>query len=67
MFFQNRDKADSVYYIGKGKIKEILNSIYHRNITLLIFDDDLSGSQIRVLEEMSGIRVIDRTTLIGDM
>ncbi len=64
MFFQNRDKADSVYYIGKGKIKEILNSIYHRNITLLIFDDDLSGSQIRVLEEMSGIRVIDRTTLI---
>lgn len=64
MFFQNRDKADSVYYIGKGKIKEILNSIYHRNITLLIFDDDLSGSQIRVLEEISGIRVIDRTTLI---
>lgn len=53
-----------MYYIGKGKIKEILNSIYHRNITLLIFDDDLSGSQIRVLEEMSGIRVIDRTTLI---
>lgn len=64
IFFQNRDKADSTYYIGKGKIKEILNSIYHKDIKLLIFDDDLSGSQIRVLEEMSGIRVIDRTTLI---
>lgn len=64
IFFQNRDKADSTYYIGKGKIKEILNLIYHKDIKLLIFDDDLSGSQIRVLEEMSGIRVIDRTTLI---
>lgn len=63
-FFQKRDKADSMYYIGKGKIKEIINSIYHRNIKLLIFDDDLSGSQIRALEEISGIRVIDRTTLI---
>lgn len=63
-FFQKRDKIDSMYYIGKGKIKEIINSIYHRNIKLLIFDDDLSGSQIRTLEEISGIRVIDRTTLI---
>lgn len=64
MFFQNRDRADSTYYIGKGKLKEILNSIYNKNVSVLIFDDDLSGSQIRIIESMSGIRVIDKTTLI---
>lgn len=63
-FFQNRDRADSTYYIGKGKLKEILNQIYNKNISVMIFDDDLSGSQIRIIEDMSGIRVIDRTTLI---
>lgn len=64
MFFQNRDRADSTYYIGKGKLKEILNSIYNKNVSVLIFDDNLSGSQIRIIESMSGIRVIDKTTLI---
>ncbi len=64
VFFQNRDRADSTYYIGKGKLKEVLNSIYNKDVSMIIFDDDLSGSQIRIIEEMSGIRVIDRTTLI---
>ncbi len=64
MFFQNRDKIDKAYYIGKGKLEEILNSTYHKNINVLIFDEDLSPSQVRNLEELSGIKVIDRTNLI---
>lgn len=64
MFFQNRDKIDKSYYIGKGKLQEILSSTYHKNISVLIFDEDLSPSQVRNLEEISGIKVIDRTNLV---
>lgn len=63
-FFQNRDKIDKAYYIGKGKLQEIINSTYHKNVNVLIFDEDLSPSQVRNLEELSGIKVIDRTNLI---
>ncbi len=64
MYFQNREKPDSSYYVGKGKLNEILTNSYHHNISVLIFDDDLTPSQIRNIEEYSGIKVIDRTNLI---
>lgn len=64
MFFQKREKIDKSYYIGKGKLQEILQLTYHKNVDVLIFDEDLSPSQIRNLEEFSGIKVIDRTNLI---
>jgi GTP-binding protein HflX len=62
--FQNRSKIDAVYYIGSGKVNEIatLRQTYRAN--LVIFDDELSGSQVRNLEEAIGTKVIDRTTLI---
>ncbi len=63
-FFQNRGKIDKSYYIGKGKLQEILSLTYHKNVSVLIFDEDLSPSQVRNLEEISGIKVIDRTNLI---
>lgn len=63
-FFQNRTKIDRAFYVGKGKIEEILQSIYYKNVSVLIFDDDLSPSQIKNLEMISGIKVIDRTNLI---
>jgi GTP-binding protein HflX len=62
--FQNRSKIDAAYYIGSGKVNEIatLRQTYRAN--LVIFDDELSGSQVRNLEEAIGTKVIDRTTLI---
>ena len=53
-FFQNRGKIDKSYYIGKGKLQEILSLTYHKNVSVLIFDEDLSPSQVRNLEEISG-------------
>lgn len=64
MFFQKRPKIDKAFYVGKGKIEEILQLTYHKNVHVLIFDDDLSPSQTRNLEMISGIKVIDRTNLI---
>ncbi|SFA76516.1 GTPase HflX [Clostridium frigidicarnis] len=65
--FQNRYKIDSAFYIGSGKVEEIamLAQAYRANV--VIFDDELSGSQVRNLEEAIGIKVIDRTTLILDI
>lgn len=61
---QKRHKIDTTYYIGSGKAEELilLKQLYNSN--LIIFDDELSGSQVRNLEELIGVKVIDRTTLI---
>ncbi|OFI04954.1 GTPase HflX [Clostridium acetireducens DSM 10703] len=61
---QKREKIDSVFYIGKGKVEEIalLRQYYGANV--IIFDDELSASQVRNLEEYIGCKIIDRTTLI---
>ncbi len=63
-FFQKRDKIDNKHYIGKGKLHEILRSIYHANVDILIFDEELSPSHVSNLEEISKIKVLDRTELI---
>lgn len=61
---QKKNKIDTAFYIGRGKVEELalLKQAYRAN--LIIFDDELSGSQVRNLEEMTGVKVIDRTTLI---
>lgn len=61
---QKRSSIDSAFYVGKGKVEEIalLRQTYGANI--VIFDDELSASQVRNLEENIGAKVIDRTTLI---
>ncbi|MFL0251752.1 GTPase HflX [Clostridium neuense] len=64
---QKRDKIDSAYYIGKGKVDEIALMRQVKRANVVIFDDELSGSQVRNLEENIGVKVIDRTTLILDI
>jgi GTP-binding protein HflX len=64
---QKKQTEDSAYYIGKGKIEELSLLCQARDVQLLIFDDELSGAQIRNIEEATGVRVIDRTTLILDI
>ena len=61
---QNRSKVDPAFFIGKGKVLEIASLRQSKHANLIIFDDELSGSQVRNLEAALGAKVIDRTTLI---
>lgn len=62
--FQNRSKPDNAFFVGSGKVDEIGMALQALKCNLVIFDDELSGSQVRNLEENLGVKVIDRTTLI---
>ncbi len=64
MIFQSRSKIDPAFYIGKGKVLEIASLRQIERANVIIFDDELSGSQVRNLEAAIGAKVIDRTTLI---
>src|SRR5690554_3741292 len=64
---QKRDKFDKTYYIGKGKLQELSYVRQRTDANLIIFDDELTGSQIRNLENFLGVKVIDRTALILDI
>ncbi|BCZ45226.1 GTPase HflX [Clostridium gelidum] len=62
--FQSRHKIDAAFFIGKGKVLEIAAMRQTERANVIIFDDELSGSQVRNLEAAIGAKVIDRTTLI---
>lgn len=64
---QKRDKIDPTYFIGKGKAIEIAKICELKKISLVIFDDELSPSQVKNLEKVIGTKVLDRTSLILDI
>lgn len=64
---QNLDKVNHAHYVGKGKIDEIKAFFEEADANLVIFNDELSPSQIRNLEEALACKVIDRTMLILDI
>ena len=64
---QSRDKPDPHSFLGGGKVEELKELIENEGCDLAIFDNDLSPSQARVLEETLGVRVLDRTGLILDI
>ena len=64
---QRLQHPDSRTYVGKGKLEEIKKYAQTKNIGLLIFDDELSGSQIGNIQEATGIKTIDRSDLILDI
>ncbi|MFU0801321.1 MAG: GTPase HflX [Xylanivirga thermophila] len=64
---QNRNKPDVATYIGKGKAEELSQAVKSFDAHLIICDDELSPAQIRNLEHITGIRVIDRTSVILDI
>ncbi len=64
---QNRQKPDSATYIGSGKAEELALVCQAMEIDLAILDDELTGAQQRNLENVLGVRVIDRTALILDI
>jgi GTP-binding protein HflX len=61
---QRRQHQDKNYCIGAGKLAELKSLIDHSGADIVIFDNDISGSQFNNLEKALGVEVIDRETLI---
>jgi GTPase len=66
-FVQKLAHPDSKTFIGKGKLEEIKSYIQGKDIRVVIFDDELSGSQITNIEKVLDCKTIDRSDLILDI
>jgi GTP-binding protein HflX len=66
-FYQKLSHPDSRTFIGKGKLQEVKEYVQSRNIDVVIFDDELNGSQITNIEKEVGVKTIDRSDLILDI
>ncbi len=66
-FTQRLDTANSVTFVGKGKLQEIKEYIEENEIGMAIFDDELSAKQIRNIEAELQVKILDRTSLILDI
>ena len=66
-FMQKLPKPDSKTFVGKGKVEEIKEYVVAKGVSLVIFDDELTGSQIGNLSDEIGVKVIDRSDLILDI
>lgn len=66
-FTQKLLHPDSKTFVGKGKLEEIKEYCQQRNIRVIIFDDELSGSQITNIENATDVKTIDRSDLILDI
>lgn len=64
---QKRQNPDGAFLIGKGKLDELKSEVQKKEADLVIFDEELTGAQIRNIEREIGVRVIDRTQLILDI
>lgn len=64
---QNRATIDVATYIGKGKVEEVRQMVETEEAEIVIFNDELSGAQIRNLEAALDCKVVDRTALILDI
>ncbi len=69
IFTQRCDSPNSTSFVGKGKLEEIAAYVTNEdnNISLVIFDDDLSPKQIAFIEKAVKVKVLDRTSLILDI
>ncbi len=64
---QPAERMNRATYLGKGKVEELIRLVKDMEADILVTDDELSGAQLRNLEDAAGIRVIDRTMLILDI
>lgn len=64
---QDRSSADPAFYVGKGKAEELHYFAEQNDIDILIFDDELSPTQLRNLERLINRKIIDRSGLILDI
>lgn len=66
-FIQKLEKPDIRTYVGKGKLEEIKAFVQEFNVDMVIFDDDLTPSQVRNLERELTVKIVDRSLLILDI
>jgi GTP-binding protein HflX len=67
-FVQRMDKPNGATFVGSGKLEDIKAYVKHMEVDMVVFDDELSPSQIRNLEkEFENVKILDRTTLILDI
>ena len=66
-FIQRLDKPHTNTYLGSGKLEELADYIKAEEISVAIFDDELSPSQLRNLEKILACKILDRTNLILDI
>ena len=66
-FLQKRDKPDGALFIGRGRAEELARECQALDADLCIMDEELTGIQVRNLEDILRVKVIDRTTLILDI
>lgn len=64
---QNRPHPDPTTYIGKGKLNQLKQVVGEKYADVLIFDDDLTATQIRNIEKTTKVKVLDRSGLILDI
>lgn len=64
---QKKQKPDNAFYIGRGKLEELISLAEHTAAELLIFNAELSPVQIRNIDRATGLKVVDRTALILDI
>ncbi|MDH2207079.1 GTPase HflX [Empedobacter falsenii] len=66
-FTQRMDKPDSKFFVGSGKLDEITSFVEEYDIDTVIFDDELTPSQLKNIEKVVNKKIIDRTQLILDI
>jgi len=66
-FVQKLDSPDQKTFVGSGKLQEIKAFVEAENINIAVFDDELGSSQIRNIEKVLEIKILDRTNLILDI
>ena len=66
-FVQKLDAPDSKYFVGSGKLDEITQFVHENDIDTVIFDDELTPSQLKNIERKVDRKIIDRTQLIMDI
>jgi len=66
-YLQKLAHPDSRTFVGKGKLEEIKNYLDGKDINIVIFDDELSGSQISNIEKILNVKTVDRSDLILDI
>lgn len=64
---QNRAAPDARTFLGEGKVQELIETARNHDASLIVFDNELSPSQMRTLEEMTGRTILDRSMLILDI
>jgi len=64
---QQRSRQDHKTLVGRGKLHELVSRAYHEDADLLVFDRELAPAQAREIEEITRLKVLDRTQLILDI